>query len=399
MNKSSLKVLCAFTSLLTASVVLIAYFGVFRSYAYPPSVTVLHSDTPRDTLLTLIFTGDLMQHQPQVLSAMQRDGTIDYTACFSRLKSYFDGADYVITNLETTLGDPPYTGYPQFRAPMALAKAMRHAGIDIAVVANNHICDRGQSGIHNTLTALHEAGIPSTGAFSSTLPDSTHHPLWLTKKGFRIALFNYTYGTNGLPVPRGCSVNHIDTLTMQRDIRAARQSGAQHVIVFVHWGTEYQTVANRSQRSIAAACHRVGGDLVIGSHPHVVQSIETLRDAADRITGVTVFSMGNFFTNQSFPGTDGGISVRLRLYNTSEHSSIGQPEYLIDWTAISPDRNSRSGHRYEVIPSYGSQALPCGVRTGFSHFVSRTRSYMQQHSPDAHEITEAYDNPSEMTRK
>lgn len=107
----------------------------------PASRTEAFAENGRRNL-TLIFTGDLMQHMPQVFAARQRDGSFDYTSCFSRLNNYFSSADFVIANLETTLGEEPYSGYPRFRSPEALAGAMRRAGVDVAVLANNHICDR-----------------------------------------------------------------------------------------------------------------------------------------------------------------------------------------------------------------------------------------------------------------
>ena len=140
--------------------------------------------------LTLIFTGDLMQHMPQVFAARQRDGSFDYTSCFSRLNNYFSSADFVIANLETTLGEEPYSGYPRFRSPEALAGAMRRAGVDVAVLANNHICDRGAEGIRSTLAALDEAGLLHTGAFADSVPPRERHPLMLEKEAFRVALLN-----------------------------------------------------------------------------------------------------------------------------------------------------------------------------------------------------------------
>ena len=104
----------------------------------PASRTEAFAENGRRSL-TLIFTGDLMQHMPQVFAARQRDGSFDYTSCFSRLNNYFSSADFVIANLETTLGEEPYSGYPRFRSPEALAGAMRRAGVDVAVLANNHI--------------------------------------------------------------------------------------------------------------------------------------------------------------------------------------------------------------------------------------------------------------------
>ena len=344
-------------------------------------------ELPERQHLTLIFTGDLMQHLPQVYAAQQQNDSMDYTSCFSRLKGYFSSADFVVANLETTLGEPPYSGYPQFRSPTVLAGAMRQAGIDVAALANNHICDRGGNGIRSTLDALDRAGIRHTGAWADTVP-ADNHPLWLEKGSFRVALFNYTYGTNGIPVPRGCFVNGIDTIRMGHDIVEARQNGASHVIVFLHWGNEYEAVPNRVQRSLSDFCRRAGAEIVIGSHPHVVQSLETVKDSLGRIVGMTAYSLGNFVSNQRQPGTDGGISVRIGLTLSEETNKTEYiPEYLIHWTAIMKDHKSRSGHRYEIIPAYAEETLPENLRPGLNRFVERTRRYMSRYNSGFREIT------------
>ena len=348
---------------------------------------IVPDEQPQKQHMTLIFTGDLMQHLPQVYAAQQQDGSMDYTACFSRLKGYFAGADFVVANLETTLGEPPYSGYPQFRSPIALAEAMRRVGIDVAVLANNHVCDRGGVGIRSTLDALDRTGVRHTGAWADTVPVD-NHPLWLEKGPFRVALFNYTYGTNGIPVPRGCFVNGIDTLRMGRDIAEARQSGASHVVGLLHWGKEYEAIPDRVQRSLSEFCRRAGAEIVIGSHPHVVQALEADTDSSGRIVGVTAYSLGNFVSNQRKPGTDGGISVRIGLtlsedMKTTEYA----PEYLIHWTAITRDRKSRSGYRYEIVPAYAEETLPEELRPGLNRFVDRTRRYMSRYNSGFREIT------------
>ena len=333
MSKRSLVwLVCAI--IVTVSVGTFSVYRIIRHSGAPDIPACVAVPAEDDRQLTLIFTGDLMQHLPQVQAAFRRDGGIDYTACFSRLKNYFASADFVIANLETTLGGEPYSGYPQFRSPGALAGAMRRVGIDVAVAANNHICDRGGAGIRSTLDTLVQAGLEYTGVFADTLPDPARHPLWLRKGDFRVALLNYTYGTNGLSVPRGYTVNRIDTLRIRQDIAGARGNGATHVVLFLHWGNEYETLPNRWQRDLAARSHRWGADLVIGSHPHVVQSVETVSDSSGRICGATVFSMGNFVSNQRFPGTDGGISVRIGLSLGADGRTAYRPEYLIHWTSI-----------------------------------------------------------------
>ena len=158
----------------------------------------------------LLFAGDVMQHLPQVLAARRADGTYDYTSVFEGVAPYFAAADLVAVNLETTLtasGD--YAGYPCFRSPLSLAAALGEAGVDVCALANNHCCDGGAQGIRTTLAELDRLGIRHTGVFADSLSLRRDHPLILTAGGIRFALLNYTYSTNGIPVPPGAAVRMI----------------------------------------------------------------------------------------------------------------------------------------------------------------------------------------------
>ncbi|MEI3554730.1 MAG: CapA family protein [Alistipes senegalensis] len=130
-------------------------------------------------------------------------------------------------NLETTLTRRGrYTGYPLFRSPVALADALRDAGVDVAVLANNHCCDGGAEGIRTTMAELDRCGILHTGVFADSADYKKNNPLYLNRCGMRLAIVNYTYGTNGMPVPAGTIVNLIDTVRMAADLAEARASGS-----------------------------------------------------------------------------------------------------------------------------------------------------------------------------
>ena len=166
---------------------------------------------PAPVRVRLLFAGDVMQHFPQVTAARCGDG-FDYRGVFAYLRRRFHAADLVVVNLETTLTRTDrYTGYPCFRSPVALADALRDAGVDVAVLANNHCCDGGAAGVRTTVAELGRCGILHTGVFTDSLDRAANNPLWVERYGVRFALLNYTYGTNGIPVPAGVEVNLIDT--------------------------------------------------------------------------------------------------------------------------------------------------------------------------------------------
>ena len=248
-----------------------------------------------------------MCHSPQLTSALRNDGTYDFKKSFAAAKPHFDSADVTIVNLETTISpDGKYSGYPTFSSPKAYAEALDWLGTDIALLANNHCCDRSGKGIHSTVATLDTLGIAHTGAFANTADREKNAILRFESNGIKFALINYTYGTNGIPVPSGCFVNLIDTTQILEDLTKASE-GADCVIACMHWGIEYQRQPSTEQLKLAEILHTNGADLVIGSHPHVVQPYV----ATDRM--ITVYSLGNFVSNQRKRYTDGSILVEIEV--------------------------------------------------------------------------------------
>ena len=226
---------------------------------------------PPPQRVRMLFGGDVMQHLPQVEAARSGEG-FDYTPVFAALAPRMHAADLAVVNLETTLTrSGRYTGYPLFRSPAELADALRGAGVDVALLANNHCCDGGAEGIRTTIRELDRCGIRHTGVFADSADYRRNHPLRIEHCGLRIALVNYTYGTNGMPVPAGSVVNRIDTVRMAADLAAVRREGADFIVACMHWGNEYERRENASQRTLAAFLRRHGADVVVGGHPHVVQ--------------------------------------------------------------------------------------------------------------------------------
>lgn len=275
----------------------------------------------RDTIsmsCDIIFSGDFMQHMPQVDSARRGD-RFDYGSTLKNIAPYWKSADFTVINLETTLtNDSHYTGYPMFRSPVAIAGALREAGITHCALANNHSMDNGIRGVKQTTAALSKASLHYLGV---ALDDGREAEITLLKKRpFRVALLNYTYGTNGMPIPAGVRANLIDTVLIKRHLAIARDSAATHVIAFMHWGNEYQRRSSAEQRQLAFWLRSHGVDVVVGSHPHVVQEI----DNKNKI----VYSLGNFVSNQRERYKNGGISVRVTLYADARMPAI---RFLPHW--------------------------------------------------------------------
>ncbi|GAP43187.1 poly-gamma-glutamate biosynthesis protein CapA/YwtB [Lentimicrobium saccharophilum] len=304
---------------------------------------------PDSVALTLIFAGDIMQHGPQIEAAWSDyDSTFNYHPCFSYVKPLVSSFDVAIANLEVTLAGAPYTGYPQFSAPDELAVAARDAGFDILATANNHSCDRGNNGLIRTLRVLDSLGIARTGTFTDSTDLLKYHPLVLSKNDITFALFNYTYGTNGLPFYPPAIVNLIDTNLIINDLAAVDRTKTDFIIVFFHWGNEYQSQPSLTQVKLAGLCKRHGADVIIGSHPHVLQRME-YDEPSDSLPGgfLLAYSLGNYVSNQRDRYRDGGAMISFTLSKTWNKKSVINPEYHLTWVHT-PIRDGKK--QYYILP-------------------------------------------------
>ena len=302
---------------------------------------------PEQEEITLIFNGDIMQHMPQVFSAYKVTAAeYNYLSTFKYMAHYWTQADFSIANLETTLSDKDFSGYPKFRSPWQIVRDLHQCGVTTFVTANNHSCDQGEYGIKETIYYLDSLQIDHTGTFTDSIDYKKRVPLYLKKGKFKIALLNYTYGTNGLPIPEGCIVSRIDTNRILQEITKAKRDSASNIIAFMHWGYEYHTRPNTQQKKISQWLHHQGVDVVVGSHPHVIQPMEYITSGKDTV-GITVYSLGNLISNQRHPYTNGGISVRLTLSRKSDGNCRYRMQYISHY---SHRPYEREGRKYYIVP-------------------------------------------------
>lgn len=183
---------------------------------------------------------------------------------------------------------------------------MKQAGFDVLFTANNHSADTGKKGIINTLDQVSEAGFYFTGTFRDSVERAVAYPLIIEKNNIRLAVLNYTYGTNGMSVPAPTVVNLIDTLQIRKDLEKARLLEPDFIIASMHWGEEYQSKENQYQRTLATFLAENGASLIIGSHPHVIQPFGYVYTAEGDSVPV-IYSVGNFISNQRDRYKDGGV--------------------------------------------------------------------------------------------
>jgi capsule biosynthesis protein capA len=303
----------------------------------------------KDTL-SLLFVGDIMGHSPQITSAYNKQTKrYEYEPVFAKVAPIFRENDFVVANLEVTLGGKPYTGYPTFSSPKELASACSNSGINVMVTANNHSCDRGKMGITNTLYQLDSLGIKHTGTFYDLMDRARRNLLILEKNDIRVGLLNYTYGTNGLPIPEPTQVNLLDTLQIKNDLQSAKKLHLDKLIAVVHWGVEYATKPNKAQKEMADFLFKNGIDYIIGGHPHVLQPMELRSNNSPYTEQFVVYSLGNFISNQRKRHTDGGMMVKITLVKNKERKTkLMSPEYYLTWVHIYDKEGKK---HYEILPS------------------------------------------------
>jgi poly-gamma-glutamate capsule biosynthesis protein CapA/YwtB (metallophosphatase superfamily) len=328
------------------------------------------------TKLSLLFIGDVMQHDTQLAAAFDPvTKKYDYTECFQNVKPVFESADMTIGNLELSLGGPPYKGYPAFSAPDELVETLIWSGVDVLVTANNHCLDRGRKGLERTVAVLDTFGIPHTGTFVDSVHRATTYPLFLEKNGFRISLLNYTYGTNGIIVTKPNIVNYIDTTLIASDIIKAKEQRPDVIIAFFHWGDEYQRLPNKSQKNLAEFCFKKGVKLVIGSHPHVLQPMEWRKDTDQ----VVVYSLGNFVSGQSSRYKNGGGMLYVEMQKRDSVATISKAEYELQYVYRDAAR------KYHIIPvrqfeSDSTLIAEKAARSSIREFASDSRKLFMEHN-------------------
>lgn len=327
--------------------------------------------------LTLLFAGDLMQHQAQLDAARTPEG-YDYAECFRHVQAEIERADVAIGNLEVTLGGPPYAGYPAFSAPDAYAEAIREAGFDVLLTANNHCLDRGRHGLERTIRVLDSMRVAHVGTYRTPDERASRYPLRIEKNGFVIALLCYTYGTNGIAVQAPNVVNYIDREQMAKDILEARRMKPDAIIACVHWGTEYRSMPDASQRELADWMLAQGVTHVIGGHPHVVQPMEARPDSRVPDRHVVVYSLGNCLSNMSAPQTDGGAWVKLELKRYGRIVRLAECRYCLVWTS----RPALSGRRSHVLypVNVDHSLLNPTERARMHRFVDGARALLDRHN-------------------
>lgn len=272
-----------------------------------------------DVTFSLTAIGDIMCHNTQYWDAYQKEtDTYDFSYVFENVKDYIAAGDVSIANIETSFAgkERGYSNYPVFNSPDELARDVKKAGLDIITTAGNHCLDMGYSGLSRTIDVLKNNGIEQLGTYKSQEERDT---IFIKEvKGVKIAFIDYTYGTNGIPVPSGKEycVNLIDKNLIKKDIEAAKSQNVDMIVACMHWGDEYKTKANKEQEDLADFLFKNGVNVIIGNHPHVLEQMEkrtiTLEDGTTQ-DGFVIFACGNFICDQNAENTRNSIILNIDI--------------------------------------------------------------------------------------
>ena len=331
----------------------------------------------RPSQLTLLMVGDILLHTPVEESALQADGTYNFDAIFAHTTDTIQAADVALVNQEVIIGGEALgvSGYPAFNAPYAIGDALADAGFDIVCHATNHALDKGAKGIvncssywrdhHPEITVL---GIHDADPYNAELSPSDRPIYFYTKDDITVAILNYTYGTNGIPLPSDMpyAVDLLDEAEVTADIRYAEEQ-ADFTIVCPHWGTEYLLSTDSMQEKWTEIFLKNGVDLVLGTHPHVIEPIEWVEDPETGHRMLVYYSLGNFVNWTS--GTGEGVSNRMvggmaevTLTKTDRTPADGSGTHENSGTLENPATPESSDT--VVISDYGIKAVVCHVTEG-----------------------------------
>ena len=348
--------------------IMISSLVCFGAYKFmvdksPTDNEISDSNTPNDIIdeappkedihISMSVIGDIMCHNSQYTDAYNSStGTYDFSYVFEDIKNYISSTDIAIGNLETTFAgkERGYSNYPRFNTPEQLATDLKELGIDVLSTANNHSMDTNYKGVVSTLNFLDEAGISHTGTYAT--PQDQNKILVKDVNGIKIAFLAFTYGTNGIPVPEDNKycVNLIDENLILNQIALAKKQNPDLICVNMHWGNEYQLKQNDTQKDLANLLFKNGVDVILGSHPHVLQPMEkqtiTLDDGTTKDCFV-IYSLGNFISGQTKANTKNSVILNIKFTKNGESEKTTIDE--VSYTPIYMYKSSGKKQRYKVL--------------------------------------------------
>jgi len=328
----------------------IQYF-IFNTKSFNASARQIEVDSLCSA--TICFVGDLMCHSTQFNYAKVSADSFDFTGVYREVRQYLSDPDLTIGNLETVIAgeEKGYSGYPYFNAPDDFVFAMKDAGFDLLITANNHALDQGWEGVKRTIEVIDDNKIHRTGTYLSQ--DDRDSIRIFQINTIKIAILPYSENTNGNPIPKGKDfvINLIDEELIREDINKAREKNVDVVVVHLHYGPEYNREPSDYQKDIVQKIIEMGADIIIGGHPHVIQPTEFFKTNNTKLeSGFVAYSMGNFISNQRWRYSDAGLILNIQIEKNifTDSVYINNVSYIPTWVYKG---ETKRGREYIILPS------------------------------------------------
>ncbi len=337
--------------------------------SYKKNISSVFNNEPETYSASILAAGDIMVHGPQLNAQYDSSNkTYSFDNNFKHVKKYIEKADYSLANLETTLAGSdvyPYSSYPLFNSPDELADALKNAGFDLLSTINNHSFDKGDLGVSRTLSVLKEKGFDTVGTRENIDDDD-----FLIKNinNIKVGITSYSYGDikndnkylNGIKISEDFEdkmnifdAHDVDSAfdTISTTLDKLEDTDIQ--IVVLHWGVEYTRDEINFQKELAQKLCNAGVDIIIGSHPHVVQPVETIKSSDGETETVVIYSLGNYISNQRRENvsaySEDGLMVNIDITKKSneDEATVKKVTCIPTWVN---KYNHNGKYVYEIIP-------------------------------------------------
>lgn len=330
-------------------------FSFFKSTDKVEKKNVIEKEVKKDKdyIAKVFMVGDALIHSAVYEDARQSDGTYDFTSMLSSIKPISSKYDLAYYNQETILGgkDLGYSNYPRFNSPQEVGDAFVDAGFNLVSLATNHTMDKGEQGVLNSVSYWKtKSGVVSSGQWSSDEERNQSITTIHEVNNIKYAFISYTIWTNGLNTPTGKEYlnNVYSEEKAKADIDAVRDK-VDFVIVAMHWGTEYSFKVDAKQEEIANYLSSLGVDLIIGAHPHVIQTVEYINNKKTFV----VYSLGNFISDQNDIDNFTGLAFEVTLKKHVDvddrvTNNVVEPKAELVYTTTTKVRGVN--HNFKVVP-------------------------------------------------
>lgn len=288
---------------------------------------------PEEKRVSFVGCGDNIIYVGNIRDALanseQGGRQYNFKPTFANVAEKVKNADVSFINQETLMCGEEYeiSYYPMFNSPQDLGYDLVELGFDVVNIANNHMLDMGSKGLAETIAFWKDRDCLMIGGYENRADFDNIRTL--TKNGIKIAFLSFTYGTNGmkLPKPSEMVIPYISDEEIKKQIASAKEN-SDFVMVSIHWGEEGHFQQNAEQERVAQLIADCGGDAIIGHHPHVIQPVEWLTGKDGNKT-LCVYSLGNFAAEQAYQYNMVGGMIEFDIVKKGDEKAyIEKPVYI-----------------------------------------------------------------------